>query len=270
MLQPPKPNAIDVEPLRGLAPWMGGKRQLAKLLIARIERTPHRCYAEPFLGMGGVFLRRRRRPESEAVNDAHGDVVNLFRVVQRHPDALAQALALTLGARAEFDRIRAIDPARLTDVERAARFYFLMQAGFRGKASSPTYAASPIRRSRWDAGRLLAQMRLVHRRLAGVYIERLGYADFVRLYDSAETLFYLDPPYWGHERDYGAGLFGRDDFARLADLLAGIKGRFVLSINDVPEIRQLFRWARIAGVPVTYTIGGGKRVDELIISGRGR
>lgn len=257
-----------VEPLPGLAPWLGGKRQLAKLLTARIDRLPHRCYAEPFLGMGGVFLRRRRRAEAEAINDAHGDVVNLFRIVQRHPEALAEALAFTIAARADFARVRAIDPTRLTDVERAARFFFLMHAGFRGRAKSPTFGASPHRRSHWHPERLVARIRAVHRRLAGVYIEKLGYAEFIRLYDGSETLFYLDPPYWGHERDYGNGLFARDDFVRLAELLAAIKGRFILSINDVPEIRRLFRWARITGAPVTYTIGGGKRVAELVITSR--
>jgi DNA adenine methylase len=108
----------------------------------------------------------------------------------------------------------------------------------------------------------------VHRRLDGVYVECLDYPDFVRLYDGPETLFYLDPPYWGHERDYGAGLFARADFARLAELLAGLKGRFLLSLNDVPEIRRLFRWARLERAPVTYTIGGRKRVSELVIASR--
>lgn len=267
MLHPQRPNAKAVEPLPGLAPWLGGKRQLAKLLTARIDRMPHRCYAEPFLGMGGVFLRRRRRAEAEAINDAHGEVANLFRIVQRHPEAMAEALAFAIAGRADFARMRALDPALLTDVERAARFFFLMHAGFRGRSKSPTYGASPHRRSHWDLDRLLARVRAVHRRLAGVYIEQLGYAEFIRLYDGAETLFYLDPPYWGHERDYGNGLFARADFERLAALLAGVKGRFILSINDVPEIRKLFRWARIAKAPVTYTIGGGRRVTELVISG---
>ena len=47
-----------VDPLPGLAPWVGGKRNLASRLVARIEKVPHSCYAEPFLGMGGVFFRR--------------------------------------------------------------------------------------------------------------------------------------------------------------------------------------------------------------------
>lgn len=266
MLHPKRP-AIQIDPLPGLTPWLGGKRQLAKRIAALVDRHKHTCYAEPFLGMGGVFLRRTRRPEAEAINDINGDVVTLFRVVQRHPEALAEQLAYTLGARAEYDRVRRLDPAGLTDIERAARFFFLMHCGFRGKVTAPTFGASPVRKSHWHLDRLLARVRAIHRRLAGVYIERLGYEAFIRLYDRPGTVFYVDPPYWGHERDYGPGVFGPEDFARLAGLLRAIEGRFVLSINEVPEIRALFGWAAIERVPVTYVVGGSKRVHELLISG---
>ena len=82
------------------------------------------------------------------------------------------------------------------------------------------------------------------------------------------TLFYLDPPYWGCENDYGKGSFARDDFEVLSRLLKGLKGRFILSINDVPEVRNLFGWAEIEAVETTYTVGKGKgkRVGELIVS----
>lgn len=79
----------------------------------------------------------------------------------------------------------------------------------------------------------------------------------------------LDPPYWGCEDDYGKGAFSRDDFTRMADVLSGLQGRFILSVNDVPELRDLFSWAQIDAVALTYSVGGGdnvKQVSELIIS----
>ncbi len=89
--------------------------------------------------------------------------------------------------------------------------------------------------------------------------------------DRPGTLFYLDPPYWGSEGDYGKGMFGRDDFQRLAEQLHGIKGRFLLSINDVPDIRDLFAWARIDEVDTSYSFGnrtGGRgERQELLIQG---
>jgi hypothetical protein len=58
-----------VNPVRPVAGYIGGKRNLAKRLTALIETIPHNCYAEPFVGMGGVFLRRRSRPPAEIIND---------------------------------------------------------------------------------------------------------------------------------------------------------------------------------------------------------
>lgn len=107
-------------------------------------------------------------------------------------------------------------------------------------------------------------------RLAGVVIECLDFEAFLRRYDSPGTLFYLDPPYWGSEGDYGKALFGRGDFERLAGALRGLKGRFLMSINDVPEIRAMFAWARIEEVKTTYTIAGkgaARPAAELLISG---
>ena len=68
-------------------------------------------------------------------------------------------------------------------------------------------------------------------------------------------MFYLDPPYWGCEDDYGKAMFAPKDFDRLAAQLKGIKGRFLMSINDVPKIRELFAVFDIKQVKVSYSVG---------------
>lgn len=103
-------------------------------------------------------------------------------------------------------------------------------------------------------------------------IERLPYGEVIQRYDSPETLFYLDPPYWGCESDYGTGVFARGDFDRLVDQLAGIAGKFVLSINATDGAREAFGRFRVIEVDVTYTIatlaiGEGKVAKELIVTG---
>ena len=74
----------DVRPVSPAAPYLGGKRNLAKRICARLRDIPHRTYVEPFVGMGGIFLRRDRRPPAEVINDLSGDVATLFRVLQEH------------------------------------------------------------------------------------------------------------------------------------------------------------------------------------------
>jgi site-specific DNA-adenine methylase len=65
----------------------------------------------------------------------------------------------------------------------------------------------------------------LHDRLAGVVIARLPWSDFIARYDRPATLFYLDPPYWGSEMDYGDGLFDRAEYQQMAEVLSGSKRR---------------------------------------------
>lgn len=79
-------------------------------------------YAEPFVGMGGVFFRRMKVPRSEVINDRNGEVINLFRILQRHYPQFMDTLKFQITSWREFERLKACDPATLTDLERAARF----------------------------------------------------------------------------------------------------------------------------------------------------
>lgn len=260
-----------VTPVLPVAPWLGGKRALAKRLCALIDTIPCSTYAEPFVGMGGIFLRRTRCPKAEVINDAGRDVANLFRILQRHYPQFLDVLRFQLTTRAEFNRLVDTNPETLTDLERAARFLYLQRTAFGGKVSGRNFGVSVDRAARFNLTTLEPMLEDLHSRLSGVVIECLDFEAFIRRYDSAGTLFYLDPPYWGSEGDYGKHLFTRQDFQRLADVLTGIQGGFVLSLNDVPEVRQLFAWARIEEVTTTYTIGlkNDARGDraELIIRG---
>jgi DNA adenine methylase len=259
-----------VRPVKPAAPYIGGKRNLAKRLVARIEQTPHRTYAEPFVGMGGVFLRRSLRPQAEVINDWSQDVSTFYRILQRHYVAFLEMLRFQITTRAEFERLIAVDPATLTDLERAARFLYLQRTAFGGKVTGRNFGVSHHRSGRIDVTRLGPILEELHERLAGVIIERLPFQAFIARYDSADTLFFLDPPYWGSEGDYGAALFSKADFEVLVAALKAVRGRFILTINDVPATRTLFDGFDIDAVSTTYSVqGGGQPAGELIVSGGG-
>jgi DNA adenine methylase len=258
-----------ISPTEPAAAWIGGKRLLAQRICAILATTPHAAYCEPFVGMGGVFLRRAMRPRVEVINDAAGDVVTLFRVIQRHPEALFRELRWRPAARSEFDRLRGQAPEQLTDVERAARFLYLQTLAYAGKVQGRSFGFDPAQGCTFSLARLEPRLRKLHARLDDVSIEHADWSDFIPRYDRATTLFYLDPPYWGSEGDYGSGLFGPADFDRLAHALSRIEGRFLLSINDVPEIRTAFAWADIEPVTTRYTIAGGSQPAAELLIGRG-
>ncbi|WP_020185967.1 DNA adenine methylase [Methylopila sp. 73B] len=256
---------------RPLAGYVGGKKMLARRLAEIIDQTPHDLYGEVFAGMGGVFFKRRLAPKVEVMNDLSRDVATFFRVLQNHHQAFLDMLRWQLASREEFGRLLGQDPERLTDLQRAARFLYVQRLGFGGKVVGRTFGVSRERAAPFDVHKLAPLIAEAHERLAGVWIECLTWAAFLDRWDRPGALFYLDPPYWGTESYYGPGMFAPADFAALATRLKGLRGRFVMSLNDLPETRETFAGFSIETVPVTYTAGlsNGTRATEIIITGGG-
>ena len=158
----------------------------------------------------------------------------------------------------------------MTDLQRAARWAYLQRLSFGGKpahlATPGQIAPSTHHPARLTAARMRRLIGAAHERLQGVHIECLDWEVFVRRYDRPRTLFYLDPPYLGHEADYGKGMFSVEDFARMAELLRGIEGRFILSLNDTSEVRATF-----AGFAVetrySFNAKATRRAAEMLITG---
>lgn len=257
-----------VHPCRPIAGYLGGKKNLSHLVSSIVSAIPHVAYAEPFVGMGGVFFRRTMRPEAEIINDRSGDVATLFRILQEHYPQFLDVLKWQVSSRAEFERLMRQDPATLTDLRRAARFLYLQRSAFGGRVHRRSFGVSPSEPSSFDLTKLVPMLEAVHERLSGVTIECLDWADFLARYDRTGTLFYLDPPYYGCEDDYGVGQFPRSDFEKMAAALAGLRGAFLLSLNDRPEVREIFAAFKIRDVKVRYHVGaaGGKEFGEVLIS----
>ncbi|MDH0908799.1 DNA adenine methylase [Rhizobium pusense] len=260
---------IPVAPAAPAAPYIGGKRILSKTIIAKINRTPHDGYAEAFVGMGGIFLRRDLQPRMEAINDISGDVANLFRILQRHYPQFLETLRFQVTSRREHERLVKTDPTTLTDLERAARFLYLQKTAFGGKVSGRSFGVDKTSGARFNLLKIAPQLEAIHERMAGVVIEQLPWRQFIERYDRAGMLFYLDPPYWGNEGDYGAGVFSRSDFAEMADVLSRIQGRFILSLNATQDVLETFAAFKIEEVDCSYSIASGKPKDvrEVLISG---
>lgn len=264
----PSPDFHTVIPIKPVAPYLGGKRNLARRLCALIDSDLHLTYAEPFVGMGGVFLRRRRRPRAEFINDRSREIYTLFRVLQEHYVAFLDLLRFQITTQANFNRLVATDPETLTDMQRAARFLFLQRCAFGGKVSGRNFGISPDRPARFNLTTLEPDLEALHSRLSGVTVTCMDYGEFIARIDRPEVLFYLDPPYFGNEADYGRGVFDRSDFARMADQLSGLKGRFLLSLNDRPEVREIFRRFYLVPIRTTYTVSNRNAApaSELLIS----
>lgn len=256
-----------VVPLSPPAPYLGGKRNLADRVVARINSLEHTCYAEPFMGMGGIFFKRTKAPKLEVVNDKNSEVSNFFKILQRHPEELLRILQYHVTSRQLFYTYRDQDTSIMTDIERAARFYYLQRLSFGGKSSGQSFGVQSSR-ERFNIKTQKAHLESLHDRMAGVTVECLNYDEILLRYDSKGTLFYLDPPYYNCEKDYGKDLFGKEDFECIRDILKAIKGVFIMSLNDTPEVREIYKDFFIEAVETTYSIAANdsKKVGEVIIS----
>ncbi len=246
---------------RSFLSWLGGKSLLADRIIPLMPA--HKCYVEVFAGAAWMLFKK---PESqvEVINDINHDLVTLYRVVKHHLDEFIRYTRWLLVSREEFERLKAERAEGLTDVQRAVRFYYLTKAGYGGRVRSPTFSLAPSRASNFNLLRIEEELSAAHLRLARVYVENRPYQEVIDRLDRPDTFFYLDPPYFGCETDYGKGIFNREDFGRMAQQLGKIKGKFILSINDTKEMRQTFSRFRLRAVTTTYALAGKTRVRELL------
>lgn len=247
-------------PLRS---WLGGKYRLAKTIIPLIPA--HRCYIEPFAGAAWVLFRKEPS-KVEVLNDINGDIVNLYRCVKHHHPEIIRQMSYMLPSRAEFERLKRLDATSMTDIERAVRFLYCHRLSFGGKIieqTMPVRSSSPIR---LNASKIAKELEDSYKRLQGVLIENLNYSDLIRRYDKEGSFFYIDPPYWNCEDFYGKGIFVKDDFYQLAEQLQTIKGKFILSLNDVPAIREIFAAFNFKEVKFRYSGYQSITAKELLIS----
>jgi len=245
-------------------PWIGGKRRLAKHILPLVNNG-HQCYIEPFAGGASIFFMKEPS-KVEVINDINGDVANLYRVVRNHLDELLRHFRWALISREDFITQRSIDPSTLTDIQRAARFYYLQKMAFGGKVQGQSFGTATTTPPKLNLLRIEEDLSAAHIRLARTYIENLSWEKCVEKYDRDNSLFYLDPPYWGTE-GYGVE-FPLENYSRMAELATTCKGRFVISVNDIPEMHQALKDLNIQSVPIRYTVGGrgGVQRRELIIT----
>lgn len=247
-----------------IVPWIGGKSRLARRILPLFPE--HTCYVEAFAGGAALFFRKEPA-KSEVLNDINGDLVNLYRVVQHHLEEFIRQFKWSLVSRQMYAWLNTMRPETLTDVQRAARFYYLQRQGFGGKIESRTFGTATTAPPKLNLLRIEEDLSQAHLRLAQAAIECLPWDECIRRYDRPHTLIYCDPPYWGTE-GYDVA-FGLDQYDRMAELARTIQGKMIISVNDIPEMRRAFEGMQIGTAEIRYTVGGAGRSTkngELIIT----
>lgn len=228
--------------------YIGGKNRLARKIISMLPE--HVAYVEPFAG-GAQVLFHKQPSKVEVLNDLDFEIVNFFRVCQWHYEELIRYLRYSLVSRRLHELHVKTDPSTLTDIQRAGRFFYLQKNSFGGLILRQTFHYGAIQPSNYNLERIPEIIERTHQRLMRVQVESLPYEQVLEKYDRPTTVFYLDPPYW--ERKLYRFNFTADDFRKLEERLRSVRGKFILSLDEQPEVRQLFAKFRMEAVDLAYT-----------------
>lgn len=245
-------------------PWVGGKKRLAHHILPLFPR--HICYVEPFCGAAAIFFLKEPS-KVEVINDINFELVTLYRVVQNHLEEFLRQFKWALSSRQIYEWMQETPPETLTDIQRAARFYYLQKLAFGGKVRGQSFGTATTSPPRFNLLRIEEELSQAHLRLSRVFIEHLSWPECIEKYDREHTFFYCDPPYWGTE-GYGVD-FGLDQYDRLAVLARAIKGKMVISVNNIPEMKKAFKGLKMTTVGIDYSLGSkcgqAAKRQELII-----
>jgi DNA adenine methylase len=242
--------------------YPGGKWPIRHLIVSQFPE--HLTYVDVFGGSAAILLWKQPS-KGEVFNDKNAEIVNFFRVVKHRPAELAEKARSWIHSRSEFELLRDT-PAGLDELDRAIRFWILTCDSFGGRTRTFGTARMGIH----SVTHARAYLTEVSDRLKDVHIENLDCARCIEMYDGEGSFFYLDPPYLGTKG--GDGIYEQlsiKEWTELAALLKSIKGRFLLSSNDHPEVRRLLREFRIRPIKVPTSLARTKDVkmrSEILVS----
>lgn len=235
----------------------GGKFWLKHKIIPYFYK-PHEAYIEVFGGAGHILLEKSPSIV-EVYNDVDNDLYCFFKVLRDCPDRFLFYIEMSPYSRKLFDELKAIEPS--SDFYRAWRFYCINRMAFAGHR--PYKASFGYGIQRKMAFHRYEKFLPVIRRLHNVIIENLDFREILEKYDGSNVLFYLDPPYHGSEHHYEGGFdFTKKDHEDLVDLLKKAKGKWLLSYDDNPFVRESYKQDGIYIIEISVKYDATPVVDS--------
>lgn len=253
---PEIPVLEEVPQAKPFLRWVGGK---TRLLGAITPYVPEKFgdYHEPFLGSGAMFFALQHRAEHCFLGDLNSELVNLWRVIQREPEAFYAQLQPYLQRQGEDEYYVVRDESPDHHLERAARFFYLNQTAWNGLwrenrsgIFNVPWGARAFRGIELD---VLANLKAILQRAS---IEETDFREALKRAKPGDFV-YLDPPYLpisdtSKFSGYNGKRFRIADLEELAHLCKGLTERgvhWIVSNRDNEHIREIFSHATL--VPFT-------------------
>ncbi|MEC0169747.1 DNA adenine methylase [Paenibacillus graminis] len=253
--------------------WFGGKSKVAQHIISKMP--DHSCYVEPFGGAAHV-IAQKAPVYSEVYNDIDGEVVNFLMMSIKEPQRLQQACDALPYSREIYEKWKREKPPD-NEFERAVRFFYTNRSGIAKGNSDCKFSTD----TGWRHGKDNNTARTYRsacqiipefaKRMQSVMIDNRDFRDIIRVYDSPDTLFYVDPPYIGREKYYAGG-FNEQDHRDLAELLNGIKGQALISYYDDRLLDELYpaaesggKWHRECFLAARQVVNGNNNTAQELL-----
>lgn len=222
--------------------WVGGKKLLRKTIINEFPKHFDR-YIEVFGGAGWVLFGEDKHAPIEVFNDIDSNLVNLYRCIKYHPTELQHELSYMILSREQFfDCKNQLQINGLTDIQKAARYFFIINVSFGALKRSFDTGINK------DIYKTIEFFPKIQDRLKKVTIENKDFENLIKVYDRPNALFYVEPPYFQTEKYYNnfeksnnKNFYTDKDHSRLFNILDKIKGKFILSYNDNEIIREIYK-----------------------------
>lgn len=214
--------------------YPGGKWPIRHMIVSGFPE--HTTYVDVFGGSAAVLITKEPS-KGEVFNDKNEEIANFFRVVKHRPAELVERARHWIHHRKFWTDLRDTAPP-VDELERAFRFWVLLADSFGGRGRHFGTSRQGVR----SVSHAREYLDLVAQRLKGVHVESLEFSKCIRMYDSPETFFYLDPPYrgtTGGSSNYD--LLSDDEWKNLHAACKAMKGKFLLSSNNDPFVVKLFR-----------------------------
>ncbi|HFC9288201.1 TPA: DNA adenine methylase [Clostridium perfringens] len=241
---------------------MGGKSKLRKTIIEMIP--DHTCYIEPFFGAGWVYFGKEPS-KVEVINDVDKELINLFKMIKYHAPEIERMLEYEFSGRDIFEEYKNYKIENLTEIQRAIRFLYLISQSFASKGNHYGYKATGRPAPQIFYKGVLTEIK---ERLRNTFVENLSFEKIIDKYDREGSFFFCDPPYF--ETAGYSNTFAEKEHLLLRDKLKNIKGKFLVTINDHPKVREWYKDFNIKEVKVMYSVSNQasarKEYDELIIT----
>ncbi len=252
------PSQISSSKFRSPLRYPGGKQkaitEIAKLLPVSVLE-----YREPLVGGASVYFHAKtvNLAKHYWINDAFKELVSFWQIVQ-DPHTCQQLIADLAKMRSSFSQAQqtrayyeATKRECSSDTYRQALLFFFYNrvtfsgttraGGFSNLASTKRFTASSIER--------LSPM---PEALAKTKITNLDFEEII-LASGQDVFLFLDPPYFTAKKLYGnKGQLHQFDHEKLASLLKKTKHRFLITYDNCPEIRQLYKWAQLHNWQLQY------------------